>query len=49
VKIEEPDINEIDEALKNAIESKKITRDSKKHIIDHFIDELLDQRLEITK
>jgi len=45
----EPDISEIDEALTNAIQSKRKTQDSRKHIIDHFIDDLLDQRLEITK
>jgi len=45
----EPEIKEIDEALANAVESKKKTRDSKKHIIDDFINDLLDQRLEIKK
>lgn len=47
--MDEPDISEIDEALANAIKSRKTTQDSRKHIIDHFIDDLLDQRLEITK
>jgi len=41
---EEPKIEEIDEALQHAVESKKNTRDSRKHIIWEFIDELLDER-----
>lgn len=41
-------VEEIDEALKYAVESKRNTRDSKKHIINEFIDELLDDRNQIT-
>lgn len=41
-------LEEIDEALKYAVESKRNTRDSKKHIINDFIDELLDDRIQIT-
>ena len=41
-------LDEIDEALKFAVESKRNTRDSKKHIINDFIDELLDDRNKIT-
>lgn len=41
-------LEEIDEALRYAVESKKNTRDSKKHIINEFIDELLDDRNQVT-
>ena len=41
-------IEDIDEALKYAAESKKTTRDSKKHIINEFIDDLLDDRNKLT-
>lgn len=41
-------LEEIDEALKYAVESKRNTRDSKKHIINEFIDELLDDRNKVT-
>lgn len=48
-----PDINvslkEIDEALKYALETRATTQDSKKHIIDHFINDLLDERSRLTK
>ena len=40
-------IEEIDEALAHAIASRKTTIDSKKHIVDKFIDDLLDSRLEL--
>lgn len=40
---------EIDEALKHAVNSRANTRDSKKHIVNKFIDDLLDSRLELTK
>jgi hypothetical protein len=42
--VPEPKIEEIDEALHHAVESKKNTRDSRKHIIWEFIDDLLDER-----
>ena len=42
-------IDEIDEALKYAVESKLTTDDSRKHIIQEFIDDLLDERLEANK
>jgi len=42
-------IDEIDEALKYAVESKLTTDDSRKHIIEEFIDDLLDERLEANK
>jgi hypothetical protein len=42
-------IDEIDEALKYAVESKMATDDSRKHIIDDFINDLLDERLEANK
>lgn len=38
-------IEEIDEALKHAIESKSKAIDSKKHIYTDFINDLLDERL----
>ena len=41
-------LEEIDEALRYAVESKKNTRDSNKHIIEEFIDDLLDDRNEVT-
>ena len=40
---------EIDEALKFALETKAKTQDSRKHIIDHFINELLDERSRLTQ
>lgn len=40
-------ISEIDEALKHAILTRKASIDSKKHIVDKFIDELLDARIEV--
>lgn len=43
-----PSLEEIDEALRYAVESKRNTRDSKKHIINDFIDELLDDRNQIS-
>lgn len=42
------DLDEIDEALKFATETKRKIRDSQKHKINEFIDELLDDRNEIT-
>lgn len=42
------ELQEIDEALKYAVESKRKTQDSKKHIINDFIDELLDDRIQLT-
>ncbi len=40
---------EIDEALKYALEARAIARDSKKPLIDGFINDLLDARLEASK
>ena len=40
-------ISEIDEALLHAINTRKASIDSKKHIVDKFIDELLDARIEV--
>lgn len=42
-------LKEIDEALAYAVDTRAKTIDSKKHIVDKFIDELLDSRLELTK
>jgi hypothetical protein len=42
-------LSEIDEALAYAVDTRAKTIDSKKHIVDKFIDELLDSRLELTK
>jgi hypothetical protein len=42
-------IQEIDEALSYAVDTRSKTIDSKKHIVDKFIDDLLDSRLELTK
>jgi len=42
-------IEEIDEALAHAIASRKKKIDSKKHLVDKFIDDLLDSRLELSK
>ena len=42
-------IEEIDEALLHAITTRANAIDSKKHIVDKFIDDLLDSRLELTK
>jgi hypothetical protein len=42
-------IQEIDEALAHAVDTRSKAIDSKKHIIDKFIDDLLDTRLELTK
>lgn len=40
-------IKEIDEALAYAVGTRANTIDSKKHIVDKFIDDLLDSRLEL--
>jgi hypothetical protein len=42
-------IKEIDEALFHALLTKKASIDSKKHLVDKFIDDLLDCRLELSK
>jgi len=42
-------VEEIDEALLHAYLTRKQTIDSKKHIVDKFIDDLLDSRLELTR
>tara|TARA_R110000822_G_scaffold280330_1_gene401941 strand:- start:621 stop:773 length:153 start_codon:yes stop_codon:yes gene_type:complete len=42
-------LQEIDEALEHALRTRHETRDSKKHLLDKFIDDLLDSRLELTK
>ena len=42
-------IREIDEALAYAVATRANTIDSKKHIVDKFIDDLLDSRLELTR
>lgn len=42
-------IAEIDEALAHAIASRKTTIDSKKHLVNKFIDDLLDSRLELSE
>tara|TARA_R110000822_G_scaffold1273_9_gene5804 strand:+ start:1773 stop:1925 length:153 start_codon:yes stop_codon:yes gene_type:complete len=42
-------IIEIDEALQHALLARRQTRDSKKHLIDKFIDDLLDTRLEASQ
>jgi hypothetical protein len=42
-------LREIDEALAYAVDTRAKTIDSKKHIVDKFIDDLLDSRLELTK
>jgi hypothetical protein len=42
-------LQEIDEALAHAVDTRIKTIDSKKHIVDKFIDDLLDSRLELTK
>ena len=42
-------IAEIDEALAHAIASRKTTIDSKKHLVNKFIDDLLDSRLELSQ
>jgi hypothetical protein len=42
-------IQEIDEALAYAVSTRAKTIDSKKHIVDKFIDDLLDSRLELAK
>jgi hypothetical protein len=42
-------IKEIDEALAHAVDTRSKTIDSKKHIVDKFIDDLLDSRLELTR
>lgn len=42
-------IEEIDEALAHAIDTRAKAIDSKKHIMDKFIDDLLDSRLELKK
>lgn len=38
-------IDDIDEALNYAIQTRRITDDFRKPIVDHFINELLDARL----
>ena len=40
-------IEEVDEALAHAVDTRAKTIDSKKHIVDKFIDDLLDSRLEL--
>lgn len=40
-------IQEIDEALMHAVNTRATTIDSKKHIVNKFIDDLLDSRLEL--
>jgi hypothetical protein len=42
-------IAEIDEALMHAIFARQQSIDSKKHLIDKFIDDLLDSRLELNQ
>ena len=42
-------ISEIDEALTHALLTRKASIDSKKHIMDKFIDELLDARIEVAR
>lgn len=42
-------IAEIDEALMHAIFARQQSIDSKKHLVDKFIDDLLDSRLELSK
>lgn len=42
-------IAEIDEALLHAYQTRLQAIDSKKHLVDKFIDDLLDSRLELTK
>lgn len=42
-------IAEIDEALLHAVFTRQQSIDSKKHIVDKFIDDLLDSRLELSK
>jgi hypothetical protein len=42
-------ISEIDEALAHALLTRKASIDSKKHIVNKFIDELLDARIEVAK
>lgn len=46
---EEEMIAEIDEALMHAIFAKQQSTDSKKHLVDKFIDDLLDSRLELSQ
>jgi len=45
----EDSLAEIDEALKYALEARAKARDSKKPLIDEFINDLLDARLEVSK
>lgn len=42
-------LSEIDEALQHALFSRLNSIDSKKHIVDRFIDDLLDARIEVSK
>lgn len=42
-------IAQIDEALLHAIFTRQQSIDSKKHLVDKFIDDLLDSRLELSK
>jgi len=42
-------LEEIDEALAHALITRQQSIDSKKHIVNKFIDDLLDSRLELTK
>lgn len=44
-----PTIEDIDQALKYAVETRTKTIDFKKHIIDEFINELLDERSRLSK
>ena len=44
-----PDLIDVDEALKYAVLTKNSVRDSKKPFVYEFIDDLLDARLELTK
>jgi predicted ATP-dependent Lon-type protease len=46
----EPDsLEEIDQALKYALETRARVRDSKKPIVNEFINDLLDARIEASK
>lgn len=42
-------LEEIDQALRYALETRAKAPDSKKPIVNHFINELLDARLEASK
>ena len=45
----EDSLAEIDEALKYALQTRATVRDSKKPLVDEFINDLLDARLEASK